>query len=161
MSNSIVKKIRTGSELDRFHASYSIVPWSGCWIWLRSVDDDGYGVHYFGGKKMFAHRRSLEIFKGLKLGKNFACHECDTPACVNPDHLFVGTCAENISDSVKKGRFTRGEKNFTSKLKEHQIYEILSSEESDLSLAIKYGVHPLTIRRVKDRESWKHLQVAA
>jgi hypothetical protein len=76
-----------------------------CWLWMgsRNALRYGYGVYGKGGK--YAHRLSWEIHHGRPIppGMNIL-HRCDNPPCVNPDHLFLGTQADNVVDMVRKGR---------------------------------------------------------
>lgn len=81
-------------------------PNSGCWLWAGAMTGDGYGcVRPFGGKRnVRAHRFSLQL-RGVDVAADaVVMHRCDTPACVNPDHLRVGTHADNIADKIAKGR---------------------------------------------------------
>jgi hypothetical protein len=78
-------------------------PNTGCWLWNMSLDQDGYGRAVFKAFKTPAHRISYLAFKG-DLGKMMVCHKCDTPACVNPDHLWLGTAKDNAVDCSIKGR---------------------------------------------------------
>lgn len=79
----------------------------GCWIWKASKNSKGYGFFYTGrgpAKMDSAHRVSYELFKtAIPPGYNIL-HRCDTPSCVNPDHLFIGTQKDNIDDMVAKKR---------------------------------------------------------
>lgn len=79
-------------------------PNTGCWLWLLAVDKDGYGLGKFGGRKMRrAPRAVFEALRGPTTGFQ-VLHRCDTPGCVNPDHLFLGTNQDNVNDKVRKGR---------------------------------------------------------
>ena len=84
-------------------------------------------------------------------------HTCDNPWCVTPDHLWLGTHAENQIDKVKKMRHQHGERVHTAKLTEEQVLVIRNEEGSCEALGRKYGVYGTTIKKIKDRLSWKHL----
>lgn len=75
----------------------------GCWEWLGRPDRRGYGEFTTGGKKVRAHRFSYHLFVGDP-GALFVLHRCDNPLCVRPDHLFLGTHADNMADMRAKGR---------------------------------------------------------
>lgn len=97
------------SLIRRFHEKYVIVEPCGCWIWLGAQSGRGYGYIKFKGRMLQAHRVSWELHHGPigeADGHHGACvlHRCDTPSCVNPNHLFVGSHADNMEDKVRKGR---------------------------------------------------------
>jgi hypothetical protein len=75
-----------------------------CWIWTGSKNSGGYGYTVFNGKKWGAHRLSYKLSYGDFNTSLDVCHHCDNPACVRPDHLWIGTRKENMQDCVKKGR---------------------------------------------------------
>jgi hypothetical protein len=87
-----------------FESKAIALPWSGCWIWMGSMDKCGYGK--WGGK--LAHRLVWQATRGDIPRGMEVCHSCDVPSCINPEHLFVGTHLENMRDSVRKGRFNAG-----------------------------------------------------
>lgn len=75
-----------------------------CWIWTGSFMYKCYGEAYIKGEKIRAHRLSWLIHNGEIPNGLFVCHKCDTPQCVNPDHLFLGAAKSNMLDCVSKGR---------------------------------------------------------
>ena len=89
--------------IERFRNLYRIDE-SGCWEWTSEKTEKGYGRLRVNGKNVRAHRLSYQLFVGEIPKGLFVCHSCDNPGCVNPEHLFVGTCMDNIHDMIVKGR---------------------------------------------------------
>lgn len=144
---------------ERLLSAIEMDPNSGCWLWTKALDH-GYGRIRVNGKDARAHRASYKIFRGeIPIGM-FVCHKCDTPACVNPDHLFLGYAKENHLDMENKGRMPIGNNHKSSVLSENQVLEIhkrYSSRESVDRIASDYGVHPQTVRAIGLGRNWKHI----
>lgn len=132
-------------------------PNSGCWIFALRWDHRGYGILSHKGKETRAHRLSWELHNGPIPNGLVVCHKCDNTSCINPDHLFLGTQADNVADYVKKGLVTRGEDRAQTKLTEDQVRAILVSKFTNVLLAKVYGVAPETISGIRNRRKWKHV----
>lgn len=78
-----------------------------CWVWTSTQDGHGYGAFYRGTGPRGAHRVSWELYHGEPAGALCVLHKCDTPLCVRPEHLFLGTRTDNMADKVAKGRQSR------------------------------------------------------
>lgn len=98
-----IKTKRKRAESER--PSKTVRTVSGCLEWTGKRTRAGYGVFVVNGKEFYAHRDALERKLGRELvAGECACHHCDNPPCVDPDHLFAGTQADNARDMWKKGR---------------------------------------------------------
>lgn len=141
---------------------YSIPePNSGCQLWLGDARS-GYGRLKVGGRMRSAHRLAWQLSNGdIPAGMN-VLHKCDVPACINPDHLFLGTQIDNIVDMVAKGRQSRsgappGEGHPCVKLNESQVRAIREDRRRLRTIAAEYGVSFGTIWAVRSGKRWKHI----
>ena len=81
-----------------------------CWLWTASTKDGQYGCFWMNGRSTFAHRTAWEIHNGPIPDGILVCHTCDTPLCVRPAHLWLGTNADNMRDRDQKGRQAQGDR---------------------------------------------------
>lgn len=147
-SNCVSQRGKSAEQ--RFHEK---VDKSGdCWLWKGCADKDGYGFIRIDGKNIKAHRfaLSLKIGKPLEKGE-LACHSCDTPRCVNPDHLWVGDNSKNQIDSAAKGRSPRQ----ILRLEDvRRIREASLFGARAIDLANAYGVSASTISSIRSGVKW-------
>jgi hypothetical protein len=133
------------------------VDFSGdCWLWIACKCHGGYGQYFSRPKQVSAHRFSWMHFNGdIPIGLK-VLHKCDVRACVNPEHLFLGSSKDNSVDMVKKGRSARGERQGLSKLSSQDVADIRNqysrgrskSEFSLYGLAKRYGVSHAQISNI-------------
>lgn len=145
--------------MERFMMKVSPEPNSGCWLWTASCMPDGYGQIKIGGRPKRAHRVSWELHHGPipKLDSyhgNCVLHKCDVPQCVNPDHLFIGTQADNMKDKVRKNRQDKGRDINTVKLTEKQVLEIFHAPGTQRKIATKYGIDQSQVSHIKTSKNW-------
>ena len=92
----------------RLNARIKHDPDAGCLTWTGYRNPKGYGTINVAGTPVYAHRLSWENANGPIPEGKCILHKCDNPPCCNPDHLFLGTRAENNADMVAKGRARQG-----------------------------------------------------
>jgi hypothetical protein len=161
------------SDADRFWSRVKKGDW--CWDWQGFKNPDGYGLFWFGDNNKAAHRVAWILTNGEIPGGLFVCHHCDNPGCVRPDHLFLGTAADNNADMAKKGRAKlaalirnlrhpgyqcKGEDHPNSKLTSCDVIFIRKfyrNGETLRSLSEKYGISRTTVHRVATGRIWRHV----
>ena len=151
-----------------------------CWLWTGAKASWGYGMINSGPPEnhaIRAHRLSWEMHNGPIPDGMAVCHHCDTPACVNPDHLFLGTIADNNADMGAKGRrrgggAPAGDDHPLRKLTDAEIAEIRTAYQPGRvtykELGRRYGVNLATVARYANPDgqdfTWRKLtdaQIAA
>ena len=133
----------------------------GCWEWTAGTTS-GYGLMYIHGRPVKAHRLSWMLHNGPIPDGLFVCHHCDTPRCIRPDHLFLGTAADNCHDRDRKGRFKplRGAANGAAKLTEQDVIEIrrlYAEGMSQRKIARQFGVSEFPVYEIVNRKSWTNI----
>lgn len=125
-----------------------------CWEWTAQTLSDGYGRIQWRNRALRAHRIAYLLAFGAFPIELDVCHHCDNPACVNPNHLFLGTDIDNVRDREMKGRNAppRGEKHGRCKLSDVQVADIRQRHAeggvSQRQLAREFGVHHRQIGRI-------------
>jgi hypothetical protein len=157
-----LSKIGTSTPFSRTDLFWKKVVVSGlddCWNWVAGKSYNGYGRFRFNGRTGRSHRYIYEITRGVLPVNSVVMHSCDNPACCNPAHLALGTCADNMKDMRKKGRerWAVGEGVGGAKLTAEQIISIRSDGRFQKNIAAELGVSQATISRVKRHNSWRHI----
>lgn len=146
-----------GPERDRLLANIRKES-SGCWIWIGQINNMGYGLARYDGRRMTA-QRAIYMLLGGKLDPSLdLCHSCDNPPCVNPDHLFPGTRKDNMQDASRKGRLAVGEQKPTAKLTNAEVLEIRFLHAGGMvqrRIAERIGVNYRTINSIVKGRSWR------
>jgi hypothetical protein len=129
-----------------------------CWVWAFSLFEAGYGRFSALGCQSYAHRVSYAIANGGLPPGVVVRHKCDNPPCWNPDHLVVGTHADNAGDAVERDRICYGDARrikLTSELA-REIFSAYSAGETIKSLCERYDVRSsATIHRIVTRKLWR------
>lgn len=146
----------------RFWAKVHRRSTSECWNWTGYVSRDGYGSFRVQSRGLVenAHRFSYRLRHGEPPAGAVICHTCDNRRCVNPDHLWAGSIADNTADRDGKGRQARGERHRSAKLRESDIEPIrrLSARgERPEEIAEMYAVNQATIRDILAGRTWRHV----
>lgn len=135
-----------------------------CWVWTGAKDRKGYGHMTRGQESFTSHRYSWLICNGHIPSHQWVLHKCDTPSCVRPSHLYLGTHDDNMRDmrikKRKKGNNggLRGETHGCHVLTENQIQSIRTTTGiTQRELGKRYGVTQATISSILTRRTWKHL----
>lgn len=148
-----------------------------CWLWSGAVTRGGYGKLRVGRQREeYAHRFSILLHGGQLPAGSVVCHRCDTRACVNPDHLFVGTHADNVRDMCAKRRQASGERHGLrvhpdraarganagpSKLTDNAVIQIRARYQDGSvtqdELAREFNVSRRAVGSILSRRTWRHL----
>jgi hypothetical protein len=159
----------------RFHRGYVVLS-CGCWVWTKYSDVTrnvpatnfcgGYGALWFAGKKRKTHQVSWLIHHGAIPAGMCVLHTCDVPECVNPDHLYIGTKADNAADMLARNRGgqhknpPRGDRRYDSKLHAEDVLTIRSLCAEGLSqskVAARFNISQTAVHKIVHRHRWAHI----
>jgi hypothetical protein len=131
-----------------------------CWLWIPSDESGDYGGFRYHGRQYVPSRMAWALEHGRLPGKLYVCHHCDTPACCNPKHLFLGTQDQNMQDCSRKGRTTHGAKNRHARLSNVDVilirhwYDTGQYTQAELVRGTKAS--KATIHNIVRRKTWHH-----
>jgi hypothetical protein len=144
--------------IDRFWSKVNKTE-GGCWEWTAAKDGSGYGLFRWQRRMVRVHRVSFELVHGPIPEDLHVCHRCDNRGCVNPDHLFLGTHRDNMTDMSQKGRARTplGEDNLQAKLTRVTVREVRQAEGSQRQIAKRFGISQSQVSRIRGRRFWQHI----
>lgn len=140
----------------------NVIRCDGCWRWSGARHGFGYGrVHLRKGVKVSAHRMSWILHNGPIPDGQCVLHRCDNPECTNPDHLFLGSNADNTADMKSKNRHMFGESHRGSKVTEEMIPQIIRDwiprRFTRKMVAQKYGISVNQVGNIIKGRQWTHI----
>jgi hypothetical protein len=152
---------------DRFWQKVNKKSSDECWEWLGATHHQwGYGNLTIDGKYMAAHRYSWELHNREIPDGMLVCHHCDNPSCVNPNHLFLGTNADNMRDRDKKNRQARliGTNNGRAILNEDDIKQIFklrnTSNYTVKEIADMFNISKSAIEAIIYKRNWTFVEIS-
>lgn len=139
--------------------NYCVIEDNGCWRWIGRTYPNTYGRIGYNGGELCSHRLSWIVHCGDIPDELWVLHKCDNPACVNPEHLFLGTHRDNEDDKISKGRQMKGDRHYAAKLTSSEVKEIRSvyGRGTGVQLAKKYGVSPGMISMIRNNKNWRNV----
>jgi hypothetical protein len=151
------------TKLQEFNDSIIRCGSTGCWIWTGKLSSVGRAVITLGARLHHAARFAYVAINDKPIGQMYACHSCDNILCVNPEHLWLGTAADNSQDMVRKGRQRdqRGVKHNLHVLDDNTVRAIRKELKEGKSIAVvsgMFGVSKHCVFCVKHRKTWSHVK---
>ena len=128
-----------------------------CWEWTAAIDTSGYGSFWRDGAMRTAHRIAWMLANGDIPHGSCVLHKCDNRKCCNPDHLWLGSRADNNYDMVSKGRHPHGKSNGRSKLTGEDVRSIFRDKRSERKVAAVYGVRHTAIGMIRRGQTWREI----
>lgn len=129
----------------------------GCWEWKGARDKDGYGIFTYEAKTYRAAIMALVLLGVERKPGRYACHTCDNPSCVRPDHLYFGSPSDNVADAMQRGRMKVGSAHGASKLTEKAVVLIREGRSTDAEFAAMFGVSKTAVLLARRGKTWRHV----
>lgn len=130
-----------------------------CWLWTAS--GDRYGKTFVAGRHVSTHVLSYELNVGPVPPGKVVRHRCDTPKCVRPNHLELGTNADNSRDMTERERQARGERQWCAKMTAETVIEMRDAysvgKANTTELARQYGISTSAVGKILNNQTWKHV----
>lgn len=140
---------------ERIAEKISVNSKTQCHEWLGSTTKKGYGMIWVDNGMKLVHRVRYEMTYGPIDQGNVIRHKCDNPKCSNPEHLIIGTHAENMKDMVVRNRQATGIKNGRAKITPEIVKQIINSNKSQTEIAKEFGISQSQVGRIKRGVHWK------
>lgn len=154
----------------RFRSHVRVAAGDSCWEWQgyrlkRPSGALSYGLFCVGKRQFLAHRMAWILSHGDIPDGSVVRHRCDNVACVRPDHLLIGTQAQNLQDMRERGRafyntFPKGTRHHSAKIDPERVLAIRKMREAGVSLAkigSAFGLHPSTVHAIVRGRCWGHV----
>lgn len=140
-----------------------VIKTEDCWLWTGYLNPMGYGQIRWSRKMRAASRVAYELTHGpIASPKIMVRHKCDNPPCVRPDHLEIGTAADNSRDMTDRGRQSKGEARYNAKLNADKVRSMRREYKRRVVtlnyLAQKHGISIATAGKVVNRQVWTHVE---
>lgn len=151
------------AKIKEFNESINRCDTTGCWIWTGNTSASGRAVITLGQRMHHAARFAYVALGNKPIGSMYACHSCDNILCVNPEHIWLGTAAENSQDMVRKGRQRdqRGVKHNLTTLNDDTVRAIRKELKEGKSIALvsrMFGVSRNCVFAIKHYRTWSHVE---
>ncbi len=150
--------------------SRALVLPTGCWYWTKGKNKDGYGYLFHEGRMQRATRLSYEAFVGPIPSGKLVLHRCDSPSCINPEHLFLGSHADNARDRNSKGRQAKGTRHSKAKITESAVFHYkairnlailagLGKIKGTRAARHHTGISQTTASHINAGRRWRHVKL--
>jgi hypothetical protein len=162
------------ADVARFWSKVNVTQY-GCWEWKGSKQRKGYGTFRLLGRTELAHRVAWALFNIEAQANLSICHDCDNPSCCRPNHMFEGTNADNVADSIAKQRprgpapgtdstppekRARGSRHPATSLSDEDVKQLRRDAKGGTlrrELANRYGISMSTVSNITSRRTWSHI----